>query len=67
MRRGAQIVAGRKCHRAEPLEDLEFQIQCAVAGIGDFGFDLAELRRGEANLSRQRLAVDEGRVQRRRH
>jgi len=41
--------------------------QRAVAGIGDFGFDLAEFRGGEAGLSSQRLAMDEGRIQRRRH
>ena len=67
MRGGAQIVAGASDHRAEPLEDLQLQPQRAVAGIGDLGFDLAEFGGGEADLAGQRLAMDEGRVQRRRH
>ena len=67
MRGGAQIVAGGQRHRAEPLEDFQFQPERAVAGIGDLGFDLAEFGGGEANLPGQRLAMDEGRVQRRRH
>ena len=52
MRRGAQIVAGGDGHGAEPLEDLQFQLERAVAGVGDLGFDLAELGRGEADLAR---------------
>ena len=67
MRRGAEIVAGGQRHGAEPLEDFQFQPERAVAGIGDLGLDLAELGRGEANLAGQRLAMDEGRIQRRRH
>ena len=62
MRRGAQIVAAASAMRAEPLEDLELELERAVAGIGDLGLDLAELGRGEADLARQRLAMDEGRV-----
>ena len=67
MRRGAQIVAGGQRHGAEPLEDFQFQPERAVAGIGDLGLDLAEFGRGEADLAGQRLAMDEGRIQRRRH
>ena len=54
-------------HRAEPLEDFQLEPERAVAGIGDLGFDLAEFGCGEAHLSGQRLAMDEGRIQRRRH
>ena len=34
----------RSCygHGAKPLEDFKFQIERAVAGIGDLGLDLAE-------------------------
>ena len=67
MRRTAQIVAGFGDHRDEPVEDFELQPERAVAGIGDLGFDLAEFGRGETNLARQRLAMDEGRIQRRGH
>ena len=67
MRRGAQLVARGQCHGAEALEDFELQSERAVAGIGDLGLDLAEFRRGEADLPGERLAMDEGRVQGRRH
>ena len=67
MRGGAQIVTGGGDHGAEPLEDFQLQPERAVAGIGDFGFDLAEFGGGEADLAGQRLAMNEGRVQRRRH
>src|SRR5258708_5281849 len=67
MRGSAQIVADRERLRGKPLEDLELEPECAVAGIGNLGFDLAKLGGGEAHLARQRLAMDEGRVQRRRH
>ncbi len=67
MRGGAQIVAGCERHGAEPLEDFELEPERAVAGVGDLGLDLAEFGRGEANLASQCLAMDEGRVQRRRH
>ena len=67
VRGGAQIVAGGKRHGREPFEDFEFQPERAVAGIGDLGLDLAEFRGGETDLSGQRLAMDEGRIQRRRH
>ena len=64
---GAQIVAGGGHHRQQPLKDFQFQPERAVAGVGDFRFDLAELGRGEAGLPGQRLAMNEGRIQRRRH
>ena len=67
VRGGAQILAGGHHKRAQPLEDFEFEPERAVAGIGDLGFDLAEFGRRKADLSRQCLAVDEGRIQRRRH
>src|ERR1700737_2579944 len=67
MRGGAQILAGGSDKRAEPLEDFKFKPQRAVTGVGDLGFDLSEFRRGEAGLAGQRLAMDEGRIQRRRH
>ncbi len=63
MRRRAQILARRNAERAKPFEDFQFQPERAIAGIGDLGFDLAEFGRGEADLSGQRLAMDEGRVQ----
>src|SRR4051794_13983176 len=67
MRRGAQIVAGGDGERAKPLEDFQLQPQCALAGVGDLGFDLAEFSRGEAGLAGEGLAMDEGRVEWRRH
>ena len=67
MRRGAQVLARRHGKRAKPLEDFELQPERAVAGIGNLGFDLAELRGGESGLSGQRLAMDKRRIQRRRH
>jgi hypothetical protein len=51
----------------EPLEDLELQAERAVAGIGDLGFDLAEFGRRKTYLAGQRLAMDEGGVERRHH
>ena len=62
----ALIVVARGDHRGgEPLENLELEAERAVGGAGDLGFQLAELGGGEAHLAGQRLAVDEGRVQRR--
>ena len=49
----------------EPLEDLELERQRAVGRVGDLGFELAELGGGEAHLAGERLAMDEGRVERR--
>ena len=51
----------------EPLEDLQLQPERAVGGAGDLGFQLAQFGGGEAHLAGQGLAVDEGRVERRRH
>jgi len=67
MRSGAQIVADRKRLGAEPVEDFELQIECALAGVRDLGLGLAEFAGGEADLARERLAMDEGGVERRRH
>ena len=53
--------------RGQLLEGLELDAERAVGGAGDLGFELAELGGGEAHLAGQRLAVDEGRVERRRH
>ena len=39
----AQIVAGFKRLGAEPLKNLELEIERALAGIGDLGLGLAEL------------------------
>ncbi len=49
----------------EALEDFEFQPERAVGRIGDLGLKLAELRRGEAHLAGERLAMDEAGVERR--
>ena len=43
MRGGAQIVARGERLGAQPLENLQLEIERAVAGIGDLGFDLAKL------------------------
>src|SRR6185437_2567428 len=67
MRGGAKIVARGQRFGAEALEDLKLEIERALAGISDLGLGLAELGSGEANLAGQRLAVNESRVQRRRH
>ena len=56
----------RRHHRREALEGLELDAERAVGGAGDLGFELAELGGGEAHLAGERLAVDEGRVERRR-
>ena len=50
---------------SEPLENLEFEPERAVGGAGDLGFQFAQFGGGEAHLAGQRLAVDEGRVERR--
>ncbi len=51
--------------RREPLEDVQLQPERAVGGAGDLGFQFAQFGGGEAHLTGQRLAVDEGRVERR--
>ena len=63
----AQVVAGLDRHRAEALEDVEFEAERAIAGIGDSGFDLAELRGSEAHLTGKSLPMNEDRIQRRCH
>ena len=50
--------------RREPLEDVQFQPERAVGGAGDLGFQLAQLGGGEAHLAGQRLAMDEGGIER---
>ena len=45
VRGGAQVVAGFERLRAQPLEDLQLEIERAFAGIGDLGLDFAQLRR----------------------
>ena len=57
--------AGRGDARRQRIENLELQRQRAIGGVGDFCFELAELRGGEAHLPGERLAMDEGSVQRR--
>ena len=57
--------ARRDHRRGEALEDFELEAERAVGGVGDLGFELAELGGGEAHLAGQRLAMDEGRVERR--
>ena len=66
--RGLLDPARRGRHlRGELVESLELDAERAVGGARDFGFELAQLRRREADLAGERLAVDEGRVERRRH
>ena len=58
---------GRRRHRRrKPLEGLELDAERAIGGAGDLGFELAQLGGGEAHLAGERLAMDEGRVVRRR-
>ena len=66
MRRRTQIVARRRHISREAFENLEFDAERTIAGIGDARGDLAKLGGGEAHLPRQRLTMDEGRVMRRR-
>jgi hypothetical protein len=68
LRRGAQDRRWpRGDHRASRSKIFQLEPERAVGGVGDLGFELAELGGGEADLAGQRLAMDEGRVQRRRH
>ena len=61
-------VVGRGHHaRQQPFENVEFKPERAVGGAGDALFEIGEFGGGEAHLARERLAVDEGRVQRRGH
>ena len=67
MRGGAQIVARgqRPAHSRSKISSSSSSARSPALAI--LASSLAELRRGEAHLARQGLAVDEGRVQRRRH
>src|SRR5262249_56932373 len=59
---------GRRRHRGgEPLERLELDAESAIRGAGDLGFELAQFGGSETHLTGERLAMDEGRVERRRH
>ena len=61
---------GRGCrgnHGGKAFENFQFQRQGALGGIGDLGFEFAELGGGEAHLSGGGLPVDECGVERRRH
>ena len=53
--------------RDQPLEDFQLKPERAVGGAGDFSFQFTQLGGGEAHLAGQRLAVDEGRIERRGH
>ncbi len=55
-------VALRGDARGEAIEDIEFDRQRAVGGVGDLGFQPGQLGGGEAHLAGQRLAMDEGRI-----
>ena len=59
---------GGRGHRGgEPLERFELDAERAIRGAGDLGFERAQFGGGEAHLTGERLAMDEGRVERRRH
>ena len=60
-------LALREHLRGQSLERVELDAERAVGGGGDLGLQLAELGGREAHLAGQRLAVDEGRIERRRH
>ena len=60
----------RACSRhgcREAIEDFEFKRQRPFRGTGDLGLEFAELAGGETHLAGGGLAVDESRVERRRH
>ncbi len=59
--------AGGGDRRGEAIEDVQFQRQRAVGGIGDLGFEFAKLGGGEADLAGRGLAMDERGIERRRH
>ena len=50
----------------QTVENLQLEAERAVGGAGDLGVQLAELGGGETHLAGERLAVNEGRVERRR-
>ena len=51
----------------EAIENLKLERQRALGGAGDLGFQFAKFSGGEAHLAGERLAMDEGRVERRAH
>ena len=57
----------RRDARGQPLECLDLDAERAVGGAGDLGFEFAQLGGREAHLAGERLAMDERRVERRRH
>ena len=61
------VTLGRRHGGGEAIENLKLQRQRALGGVGDLRFQLAKFGGGEAHLPGQRLAMDEGRVERRAH
>ncbi len=62
---GAQGVALGEAGLAQPLEDVELELQRPVGGRGDLRLELDERAGGEAQRPSHGLAMDEGRVERR--
>ena len=61
-------LGGRRRHGGgELVERFELDPERAIGGARDLGLELAEFGGGEAHLPRKRLAMNEGRVERRRH
>src|SRR5262245_33500042 len=54
------IVALRDHLRRQPFENLELEAKRALGGAGDFRFKFAQFGSSEANLSGERLAMNEG-------
>ena len=61
----ASLSAITRC--GQLVENVELEAERALGGAGDLCFQLAQLGGGEAHLAGQRLAVDEGGVERRGH
>src|SRR5262249_50872892 len=68
-RLGAQldVVALRDHLRRQALEYLQLEAKRSLGGAGDLRFKFAQLSCREADLPGERLAMDEGAVERRRH
>ncbi len=66
LRRALDRLGGGGHLRGKPLENLQLHRERAIRGAGDLGLQRGELGGGEAHLPGQRLAMDEGRIQRRR-
>ena len=62
-----QRSAGRCDGGREPIENLKLERQRPLGGVGDLRFQFAEFGGGEADLTGERLPVNEGRVERRAH